>query len=91
MNKQLQTELIEILEYFKNGLEDIEAGSGERQPMSDKIDDALGKVLNLPISGVVQQSELFTCKLEGGKSKCGYVSKDYMACVQLRKCPFASI
>ena len=52
MNKKLQIELIEILEYFKEGLDDIEAGRGERQPMSDEIDNALGKVKKLAIPNV---------------------------------------
>lgn len=36
-------------------------------------------------------SEIYTCKLEGGKKKCSYKHKDYMACVQLRKCEFAEV
>ena len=48
MNKELKNELIEILEYFKNGLEDVEASSGERQPMSDNLEITLNKVLNSP-------------------------------------------
>lgn len=45
--------------------------------------------LTIPV--VVKQSELFTCKLKGGKECCSFKSKDYTACVQLRKCEFASI
>lgn len=39
---------------------------------------------------VMQQSELFTCKLEGGKDKCRYKAKDYFTCIMLRRCEFAS-
>ena len=39
---------------------------------------------------VMQQRELFTCKLDGGKEKCRYKAKDYFTCVMLRKCQFAS-
>lgn len=47
------------------------------------------QVENLTTPSVVQQSELFTCKQDGGTDNCGFKHKDYMTCVHLRKCPFA--
>lgn len=53
MNEQLKNTLIEILTYFKRGLDDIEAGSEERQTMQNEIDFALPLVKKLLITDVV--------------------------------------
>ena len=47
MTEQLKDTLIKVLTYFKTGLDDIEAGSEERQPMQDEIDFALPLVKKL--------------------------------------------
>lgn len=52
MDEKLQNTLIEILEYFKQGLDDVEEGSGERQTMQNEIDYALPLVKNLTIPRV---------------------------------------
>jgi len=48
----LQTDVLNILTYFKNGLDDVEEGSGEKQPMQDEINDAIGKIQNLKSKNV---------------------------------------
>ena len=53
MTEQLKDTLIKVLTYFKTGLDDIEAGSEERQPMQDEIDFALPLVKKLFIADVV--------------------------------------
>lgn len=58
MTEQLKGLLIETLTYFKSGLDDIEAGSEERQPMQDEVDFALELVKKLIIADVSQQREL---------------------------------
>jgi hypothetical protein len=40
----IKQELIEILTYFNDGLKDVEAGSGEEQPMQKRIEAALRRV-----------------------------------------------
>lgn len=40
----LKEEIIEILTYFKDGLEDIKSGSGEEQPMLPEIKRVLRKL-----------------------------------------------
>ena len=51
--------VIKVLEYFKRGLEDVEEGSGERQPMQDEIELALTEVKNnVVLGGVRKQHEL---------------------------------
>jgi len=56
MNKRLKLALIEILTYFKTGLDDIEEGSGERQQMQDEIDYALPLVKNTITSNKIGSS-----------------------------------
>ena len=52
MTEHLKIFLIETLTYFKNGLDDAEAGSEERQPMQDEVDYSLEAVKNLGIADV---------------------------------------
>ena len=54
MTKELQNTLIEILTYFKSGLDDVQAGTfnNERQTMQDEIDFALPLVKKLIIADV---------------------------------------
>lgn len=47
MNNKLKQDIIEILEYFDNGLADVESGSGEKQPMHKEIRSALKRLHNL--------------------------------------------
>jgi hypothetical protein len=47
--KNLKQELIDILTYFNEGLKDVEAGSGEEQPMQKRTEIALRIVKNLTI------------------------------------------
>lgn len=47
MNEQLKTTLVEILIYFKTGLDDIEASTNERQTMQDELDFALPLVKDI--------------------------------------------
>lgn len=55
MTKELQNTLIEILTYFKSGLDDVQAGTfdNERQNMQDEIDFSLPLVEKLIIADVV--------------------------------------
>ncbi len=55
MTKELQNTLIEILTYFKSGLDDVQSGTfdNERQTMQDEIDFALPLVKKLIIADVV--------------------------------------
>lgn len=51
--------VIKVLNYFKNGLEDIEQGSRERQPMQYEIELALLEVKNsVVLADVSNQREL---------------------------------
>lgn len=45
--KKLIQEIIEILEYFEEGLADVKEGSGEEQPMHDRIKEVLAKLKKL--------------------------------------------
>jgi hypothetical protein len=54
----LKQELIEILTYFNEGLKDVEAGSGEVQPMQKRTEIALREVKNLTIPVVSNRREL---------------------------------
>jgi hypothetical protein len=79
MNEQLKDTLIEVLTYFKTGLDDIEAGSEERQTMQDEIDFALPLVKKLLIHSVVKSS-CPACKVEHTENDCdGYCTA---ACLQ---------
>lgn len=44
IDKNLKSEIISILNYFENGLSDIEEGSGENQPMLKEIRNTLKKL-----------------------------------------------
>ncbi len=47
MDKELKGDLIYILTYFKNGLEDVKEGcDGEDQPMLKELNSALKRVKN---------------------------------------------
>lgn len=68
---------------YRKGLE-----HGQRNYNPGNVPQKQGE--KLPMHDVVQRSELFTCKFEGGKKACSYKSKNYLECVMLRKCDFAS-
>tara|TARA_R110000796_G_scaffold249652_1_gene377687 strand:- start:6119 stop:6379 length:261 start_codon:yes stop_codon:yes gene_type:complete len=72
MTEQLKGLLIETLTYFKNGLDDIETGSEERQPMQDEVDFALELVKKLIIHDVVVPKGTFNCGQESvfGGGRC---------------------
>lgn len=38
---------------------------------------------------VTSEEKSYECTLEGGKDKCGFKSKDFIACVALRHCEYA--
>lgn len=44
MEENLKKDIISILEYFDYGLGDVEAGSGEKQPMHEEIKSALERI-----------------------------------------------
>ncbi len=67
MTEQLKGTLIEILTYFKTGLDDIEAGSEERQNMQDEIDFALPLVKKLIIADVIVSFVCDNCQNKEGK------------------------
>ena len=52
MDKNLQDDLEIILNYFLNGLKDIEASTGEVQPMMYEVNSALIRVKKLNIDDV---------------------------------------
>ena len=63
MNDKLKQDIIEILEYFNNGLADVASGSGEKQPMHKEVRSALKrlhnlKTLNKPLLSNSKASEL---------------------------------
>lgn len=41
---KLLNDVIEVLQYFDNGLNDVQAGSGEKQPMHDELKDVLTRL-----------------------------------------------
>ena len=70
MTEELKDKLLDILIHFKTGLDDIEEGSGERQPMQDEIDFALPLVKKLIIAVVVGQSEQLKCGMNHNEPNC---------------------
>ena len=80
MNKNLQDDLEIILNYFLNGLKDIEAATGEVQPMMYEVNSALIRVKKLNIDDVSKKpiEEWDMC------DNCNTVSK----CLKANKCLF---
>ncbi|AGO47723.1 hypothetical protein Phi4:1_gp189 [Cellulophaga phage phi4:1] len=75
MTEQLKNILLEILTHFKTGLDDIEAGSEERQPMQDEIDFALPLVEKLSIHSTIDR--ISRMKDDSGRQGCTYGDTEF--------------
>jgi len=54
MDQGLKNRVIAILEYFKQGLDDVEAGSNERQTMQDELDYILPLIKKRNVNNKIQ-------------------------------------